>query len=125
MRKFSLRNKSLHLITTSVALAVALLTQTLMSGTATGGEKGNWKKQNGQKQQAIQKTATKQFVLKKELAVNPGGTLMLEADRGSIEIIPGNTNRVAVEVIRSISEKYVTGRRSNPKTSRSCNLERW
>lgn len=106
MRKFLLRNNSLHLLATSLVLSVAMLAQTLIGGTATGGENKDWKKQNWKKPKTKQNTTTKKFVLKKEFAVNSGGTLMLEADRGSIEVIPSDVQQVSVEVIRSISEKY-------------------
>lgn len=90
--------------TLCVLFATGIATVAII-GTATSGEA----KKNGEKWQkpaAKEKLPTKEFVLKKEVAVNPGGTLRLEADRGSVEVIPADVRQVSVEVIRSINEKY-------------------
>ena len=85
----------------SVALSSLLVLATI--GTAAGGKASKERKHG-----THPKLPTKKFVLRKELATNPGGTLTLEADRGSIEVVPTDANRVAVEVIRGISKKYAS-----------------
>lgn len=89
----------------SVVFSTALLTATWI-GTADGGdtEKSNKKWAN---REAKEKLPAKEFVLKQELTATPGGTLILEADRGSIEVVPLEAQHVSVEVVRSIRGKYV------------------
>ncbi len=92
-------------ITTLLFVITAGLVAVATINTATGGEA----KSNGEKWRNPTKArhAAREFVLGKELSVGPGGTLHLDADRGSIEVIPADVRQVSIEVIRSIGEKYV------------------
>jgi DUF4097 and DUF4098 domain-containing protein YvlB len=48
--------------------------------------------------------ATERSDLTKTFPVSPGGTLMLDADRGSIDIVTGNRSAVVIQVERSLSK---------------------
>ncbi|MEM7312315.1 MAG: hypothetical protein AAF497_04105 [Planctomycetota bacterium] len=76
-------------------------------GTVNGDEEKQGKSKWDDKQAWKEKPSTKEFVVKKEFAVKQGGTLRLDADLGSVEVIPvSGARRVSVEVIRTIREKY-------------------
>lgn len=112
MRKMS-HSKLLSFYCSKLSLPIILVATIAAIGSAIGREAKAWAKQDAKleaKQHAEpvagNKQTAKQFVIRKELAVNPGGTLTLDADFGAVEIQQGPANRVSVEVIRSITEKY-------------------
>ncbi len=110
MQKRTLLNK-LSVSTQTATVATFLVATAMIAYASSGDAKdGDEKKLNRQKAGRVarqERPATIDFVLEKEVAVGSGGALKLEADRGSVEVIPADVNRVSVEVIRSIAEKYV------------------
>ena len=106
MQTSLLQRRSLPLVATPVVLSAALIAHSLICTAAAGGEGTAAAEQAWKKGQSNTGPATKKFVITKELAVSPGGTLVLQADRGYVEVIPDDVKQVSVEVIRSISEKY-------------------
>ena len=106
MQKRTLLN-SLPVSTQTAALTTFFLAAAMIAH-ASGGEAKNGAEKNVDQQKNSKTTrhATRDFVIEKEIAVGSGGTLKLEADRGSVEVIPSDVNHVSVEVVRSISEKY-------------------
>ena len=108
MQKRTLLDR-LSVSTQTAALTTLIFAAAIMAHVSGGEERsGDEKKLDRQKNSptaAHERPATRDFVIKKEVAVGSGGTLTLEADRGSVEVIPAVVDHVSVEVIRSIREK--------------------
>ena len=69
---------------------------------AVGGDAQKWTKQTKHA-----KAKGKEFTERRELPVRSGGTLTLDADLGRVDVVTSDTDRLIVEVVRTIDHKYV------------------